>query len=129
MMDIDEDKDLPWSVYIDDLEAFLLALKRLHSNPIPQFKKFLRQRRMLHGRAYASDEMDVCGAFLSNPKLFEEIAQNQDASAEFAPTNQKIFDELYFSGLGFKDEISIENKRKRPFSMPPKISATILKRN
>lgn len=119
MLQKDEGSDFPWSVYIDDLETFLLALKKTYTNPIPSFKIFLKQRSTFHGRAYIVDEMDVCGTFLSNRKLFSQVALNKEASATFLPDNQGIFDDLYHTGLGFEDELSIEYKRiQKPRKTP-----------
>ncbi|MDB5006245.1 MAG: hypothetical protein JWP45_638 [Mucilaginibacter sp.] len=127
MLDKDETVDFPWAVYIDDLETFLLALKKTHHYPVLPFREFLRERSKFHGKAYVTDEMDVCGAFLSNPKLFKEIAANNDASATFLPDNQEIFDDLYYSGLGFEDELFIETKRKR--KLRPGVKTQALKYN
>jgi hypothetical protein len=113
MLEKGEAVDFPWAVYIDDLETFLLALKKTHNYPALPFREFLRERSKFHGKAYITDEMDVCGAFLSNPKLFKEIAANDEASATFLPDNQEIFDDLYYSGLGFEDELFIETKKNR----------------
>lgn len=85
MLQKDEHVDFPWAVYIDDLETFLLALKRTYNYPVLPFKQFLKQRQKLHGKSYVTDEMDICGAFLSNSKLFKEIAENDEASATFLP--------------------------------------------
>lgn len=112
MLEKDDDVDFPWSVYIDDLETFLLALTTKYTYPIPVFKTFLKERQTLHGRTFVTDEMDVCGAFLSNRTFFNKLA-TEDASATFLPDNQEIFDDLYYNGLGFKDELFIESKRKR----------------
>lgn len=113
MLQKEDHIDFPWSVYIDDLETFLLGLKRTYNNPIPAFKSFLRQRRTLHGRSFVTDELDVCGTFLSNRELFKELSENEDASATFLPENQEIFDDLYRRGLGFQDELFWDNKRNR----------------
>jgi hypothetical protein len=121
MLEKEEANNFPWAVYIDDLEAFILALKKIHRNPVRPFKDFLRDRSSFHGRAMITDELDVCGTFLSNPKLFREIAGNHDASATFMPENQQIFDDLYHTGLGFEDELFIEVKQRRK----PRRSASI----
>jgi len=113
MLEKEESNKFPWAVYIDDLEAFILALKKTHKNPVRPFKDFLRDRSAFHGRAIITDELDVCGTFLSNPKLFKEIAGNEDASATFMPDNQQIFDDLYHTGLGFEGELFIEVKQGR----------------
>ncbi len=128
MLNKEENVDYPWSVYIDDLETFLMALRKVKNSPIVAFKEFLRDRHKLHGKAYITDEMDVCGTFLSNPKLFKEIATNKDASATFLPDNQQIFDDLYFTGLGFKDELFIENKKLKKFKDINRTQAWVYKK-
>ncbi|WP_295793967.1 hypothetical protein [Mucilaginibacter sp.] len=107
------EEDFPWSVYIDDLETFVLALKKQFNNPVANFTEFLRHRRRIHGRMYATDEMDICGTYISNKNLYLKMAANNGASMTFSPENQGVFDELYYTGLGFEDEFFIDIKRKR----------------
>ncbi|WP_124580103.1 hypothetical protein [Pedobacter sp. KBW06] len=111
MLQKQEDFHFPWSVYIDDLETFLLALRKCYSHPVTQLIDFLLIREQLHGRLYASDELDICGAFLSNKTKFMEFGKMEDSMATFHSGNQQIFDELYFAGLGFEDELFIEKKK------------------
>jgi len=48
------------------------------------------------------------------PTLYGLVRQNKiPYSKTFLPDNQEIFDDLYFSGLGFEDELFIETKRKK----------------
>lgn len=101
----DKTDNYPWSVYIDDLEIFLLTLKHHRRNPQSKFLDFLRSRRQLHGHMYAIDELDVCGYYLKQPEKFKDYAQMSDTLCQFSVYEQAIFDEIYHSGgLRFKEE-------------------------
>lgn len=101
----DSTDNYPWSVYIDDLEIFLLTLKHHRSNPQSKFLDFLRNRRQLHGHIYAIDELDICGYYLKQPKKFAEYSKRTDTLCQFSVYEQAIFDEIYHSGgLRFKEE-------------------------
>jgi hypothetical protein len=124
----ESDEEFPWSVYIDDLETFILALKKQFNNPVSNFMQFLTSRRKIHGRMYATDEMDICGTFLSNKNLYFKITDNPEASMTFSPENQEVFDDLYYTGLGFDDEFFIEIKKKRRPISKSKIEGYMLNR-
>jgi Nuclease-related domain len=95
----------PWSVYIDDLEIFLITLKHHRSNPRGKFLDFLSSRRRYHGHIYAIDELDVCGYYLKQPEKFKAHAKKTDTLCQFSVYEQAIFDEIYHSGgLRFKEE-------------------------
>lgn len=47
----------PWSVYLDDLETFLLSLRQTPGKGIGDLFHFLELRQSLHGRMYATDEL------------------------------------------------------------------------
>lgn len=97
--------DYPWSVYIDDLETFLLTLKHLKRNPQGKFHDFLRSRKLLHGHIYAIDELDVCGYYLKQPEKFRAYANQTETLCQFSVYKQAIFDEIYHSGaLKFKEQ-------------------------
>lgn len=97
--------NFPWSVYIDDLEIFLLTLKHHRRNPQGKFLDFLRCRRQLHGHMYAIDELDICGYYLKQPEKFSDYSKRMDTLCNFPVYEQAIFDEIYHSGgLCFKEE-------------------------
>jgi hypothetical protein len=105
LLEKDNDDDYPWSVYIDDLEIFMLTLKHYRRNPQSKFFDFLRSRQNLHGHIYAIDELDICGYYLKQPKKFAEYAKRRDTLCQFSVYEQAIFDEIYHSGgLRFKEE-------------------------
>ncbi|EOZ96482.1 TonB-dependent receptor [Indibacter alkaliphilus LW1] len=105
MLDKDDDVDFPWSVYIDDLEVFLLALKQNKKNPVSQFLNFLKLRKEMHGRMYAIDELDICATYLQNPEKFRQYSKANDAYLTFSPYEQGDFDKLYWANqLRFKEK-------------------------
>jgi len=101
----DSTDNFPWSVYIDDLETFLLTLKHHRSNPKGKFLEFLRSRRRFHGRMYAIDELDICGYYLEQPEKFVHYSKQGDTFCQFDVYQQAVFDEIYFrGGLRFNEE-------------------------
>ncbi|MGX7690253.1 NERD domain-containing protein [Flectobacillus roseus] len=105
MLQKDEDIDYPWSVYIDDLEIFLLAIKHNIKNPVNQFFNFLKLRRKMHSRIYAVDELDVCGVFLRSPETFKQYSEASQTFLTFLPHEQEVFDEYYRSNkIRFKEK-------------------------
>lgn len=105
MLEKDDDIDYPWSVYIDDLEVFLLALKQNIKSPISQFLNFLKLRREMYGRMYAIDELDVCATYLQSPEKFKQYSETNGAFLTFSPYEQGDFDKLYWANkIRFKEK-------------------------
>lgn len=101
----DAESNYPWSVYIDDLEIFLLTLKHHTRNPQGKFFDFLKSRSLLHSHVYAIDELDVCASYLKDPARFVGYARRNDMLASFSPLEQAYFDKIYHNGgLRFKEE-------------------------
>jgi hypothetical protein len=101
----DEIDNYPWSVYIDDLEIFLMTLKHHRRSPQGKFFDFLRNRMELHGHIYAIDELDICGYYLKQPEKFADYSKKADTLCQFSVYEQAIFDEIYHSGgLRFREE-------------------------
>lgn len=97
--------DYPWSIYIDDLEIFLFALKQNIKSPVSQFLNFLKLRREMHGRMYSIDELDVCATYLQNPFKFKGYSEDTDTFLTFSPYEQGDFDKLYWANqLHFKEK-------------------------
>lgn len=105
MLQKEDDIDYPWSIYIDDLETFLFALKQNVKSPVSQFLNFLKLRRELHGHMYAIDELDVCATYLQSPLKFKIYSEATDTFLTFSPYEQGDFDNLYWSNqLRFKEK-------------------------
>jgi hypothetical protein len=112
MLDKEADADYPWSVYIDDLEIFLLSLQKQKGMSYSKLYNFLRNRRLLHGHSYAIDELDVCGFYIKKPDKFQEISKMDDTFYSFSPFEQGFFDDMYFSGeLEFNESIISQIKK------------------
>jgi hypothetical protein len=111
LLQIEEDLPFPWSVNIDDLETFILMLKK-QKKPQEKFVKFLSHREFLHGRLYASDEIDVCCWFLRDQNDFIQKCKQKENFIVANPKESGLVDRTYFSkgGLGFKKELNIEKK-------------------
>jgi hypothetical protein len=109
MLKIREDDAYPWSVCIDDLEIFLLQMEKM-GKKTSDLADFLILREQLHGRLITSDELEICGAFLSN-KLNRKQIRSGDHIFRLTPDLTDIFDETYQTkGLGFINEKNLEMK-------------------
>ena len=103
----------PWSICIDDLEAFVLALRKLKKGMArTQFINYLKNREAYNEHLICGDELELCGYFINEPKDFEKLSTIEETfSAD--PRMSELFDAEYYNGLGFKNEIDIDFKRHR----------------
>lgn len=111
LLDIPQDSPYPWAVCINDLESFLITLKR-KDNHIQGLTEFLLSRELLHGRLICYDELELCAYFLFDN---EEFTKNCSKEGIFfsQPDMNKFFDLFYYKGFGFKDELNLSEKLKR----------------
>lgn len=108
----DEEALYPWSVCIDELEALFLLMKKVLKGIAPtRFIEFLDYRERLQGHIMCFDELEICGWYLTNREQFKEYADNEAIIATSHEMSE-IFDAYYHVGLGFKDELDIEYKKK-----------------
>lgn len=98
----------PWAVCLDDLESFLITLKR-KKNYLNEFNTFLLERKKLHGKVFCDDELDLCASFLFAQEDFITICRRNETAC-FTARNE--FDALYKIGFGFKDELHLSEKIK-----------------
>ena len=107
----DEDALFPWSVCIDDIEAFFLLLRKLLKGIASnRFIEFLDYRERLHGHVLCSDELEICGWYLNDREQFKEYA-DRESLINTTPNMGTIFDAYYRVGLGFKNEFDMVHKR------------------
>lgn len=98
----------PWSLGIDNLEVFLLTLKK-RKKTLNDLVYFLNIREQLHGHLVCADELEVCGAFLKG-RIDKKVAES-DTLIVTLPDMAAIFDEHYhWGGLGFKNERNMHIK-------------------
>jgi len=110
LLNIDDENDsFPWSVCIDDLEVFLLALIKLGGNSKNKLYDFLSLREWLHGGLICADELEVCADFLHG--RFNKHKIKDDSIVITTPHSPDLFDKLYRKGLGFNNEKQIERKK------------------
>ena len=98
----------PWAVKIDDLEIFILTLIAQKKSP-NYLIRFLLFREELHGKITCSDELEICGGYLTkkiNSKKVEylELLKTQ-------PEFGDIFDQQYRKTMGFKNEKNLYEKQ------------------
>lgn len=108
LLAIGEDGIYPWAVKFDDLEIFILTLIAFKKDP-EYFFDFLLFREELHGKIRCSDELEICGGYLTN-KFNAKKLSHQD-SLRTAPEYGDVFDEQYRKGMGFKNEKYLEEKQ------------------
>ncbi|WP_370409043.1 hypothetical protein [Tenacibaculum dicentrarchi] len=109
----EKDALYPWSICIDDLEAFVLALRKLKKGMArTQFIHYLKNREAYNEHLICGDELELCGYFINEPKDFEKLSVIEETfSAD--PRMSELFDAEYYNGLGFKNEIDIDIKKHR----------------
>ena len=108
LLELKEDSAYPWVVRFDDLEVFLLTLIAKLKTPI-DLVNFLTMREELHGRLFCSDELEICGGYITGA-LNDEVIDNESKIAT-TPDLANIFDEQYRKGMGFKNEKLLKEKR------------------
>lgn len=108
LLEINEDDVFPWAVKIDDLEIFILTLIAQKKSP-NYLIRFLLFREELHGKITCSDELEICGGYLTkkiNSKKIEyiELLKTQ-------PDFGDIFDQQYRKTMGFRNEKNLYEKQ------------------
>lgn len=111
LLDIPQDCPYRWAVCINDLESFLITLKR-KDKYVEGFTEFLLSRELLHERLLCSDELELCASFLFGKEIFIKNC-SKEAIYVSQPDLSNFFDLLYDKGFGFKDELNLADKLKR----------------
>lgn len=120
LLEKDEDALFPWSVCVDDIEAFFLLMRKLLKGIASnRFVEFLDYRERLHGHVLCSDELEICGWYLNDREQFKESADGESL-INTTPKMGTIFDAYYSVGLGFKNEFDIVYKRQYPLPDYPR---------
>jgi len=116
----EDDALYPWSICIDDLEAFILALRKIKKGKASSdFIEYLKYRESFHERLVCSDELELCGFFINAPKEFNEQSQTEETFVTFAGMSD-LFDAEYKNGIGFENELDIEIKKHYQVTKYPK---------
>lgn len=110
LLEIEDDANYPWVVKFDDLEVFLLTLIARKKTP-DYLAEFLTFRENLHGRLICTDELQICGAYLTGDITEKIIEETTDTIAINSPSFTAIFDNQYQKGMGFKDEKYLDLKK------------------
>lgn len=120
LLDKDEDSLYPWSVCVDDIEAFFLLMRKMQKGIAShRFVEFLEYRERLHGHVLCSDELEICGWYLNDREQFKECA-DMESLINTTPNMGTIFDAYYRVGLGFKNEFDMDYKRHYPLPDYPR---------
>jgi hypothetical protein len=108
LLEIGEDDVFPWVIKLDDLETFLLTMIAKKKTP-NNFIDYLLLKEELHGKLICSDELEVCGGYLSGV-ITEKKIENIDKLVT-TPDLPSIFDKQYNKGMGFEDEKLLAEKK------------------
>lgn len=74
------------------------------------FINYLIMREEIHGKLICSDELEICGGFISG-KINDKVVEKNDKIVTM-PDLANIFDEQYKKGLGFKNEKHWNEKKE-----------------
>ena len=108
LLEVEEDDTFPWAVKLDDLEVFLLTLIAQKKSPI-SLVDFLLIREDLHGKLICSDELEICGGYITG-KINEKTFKKADKILT-TPDLADMFDTQYYKEMGFKNEKYLKEKR------------------
>lgn len=111
LLEKEEDALYPWSVWIDNLEAMFLLMKKMLKGIAPaRFIEFLDYRERLQEHIMCFDELEICGWYLNDREQFKECS-DKDTIIATTPNMGTIFDAYYHVGLGFSNELDMEYKK------------------
>lgn len=108
LLDIKEDDIFPWAVKFDDLEIFILTLVAKGKKP-EYLVDFLLFRETLHGIIISSDELEICGGYLTKQIDPKKVKYLDKLITE--PYYGNVFDEQYRKTMGFKNEKYLYEKQ------------------
>lgn len=108
LLEVGEHDVYPWVIKLDDLETFFLTMIAKKKKP-QYFINYLLMREELHGKLICSDELEVCGGYLSG-KITEKKIDNADTIVT-TPDLPAVFDEQYNKGMGFDNEKLLAEKK------------------
>lgn len=106
----------PYSICIDDLEVFLLTMKREKCS-LQDFTHFMERREQFYGRLECKDELELCAQFFYRKQL--QVPPGDAPVVINGSDGGDIFDKYYESGLGFENEKNIDRKRNGRFMKWP----------
>lgn len=105
-----EAEPYPWVIDIYSLEAFFDAWKYFDWSP-HKFSEYLNQRQKVHGRIFASEELEIAGFFIRHGKL-DYLIRKKVPKIVLNSGYSDVFDEIYNTKYGGK---SVVYKPIEPF--------------
>lgn len=99
-----DSEPFPWACNIYSLESIVQAL--MQNTQLPKrFLTYLDERQQIHEKAFSTDELDICGYFLSEGTLLKIYKQDENLDRiVFSPDWATLFDKLYDQRNGFNLE-------------------------
>lgn len=123
LLEVGDDIPFPYSICIDDLEVFLMTLRKENCT-FRDFTRFVEQRVKFYGSLECRDELEICGQFFYHKKLI--VPPGNDPVVVIGSNGDEIFENYYESDLGFVKEKNIVRKSSGNFIKWPN-SKQILK--
>jgi SEC-C motif-containing protein len=96
-----DNEDYPWVPNILDLQALLEAWRYFKWGP-EKLCEYLDGRIRLHGKIFASDELDIAG-YLVRHGDFSRLLELKADRIVLEPYYSKVFDEIYMTRYGAPD--------------------------
>lgn len=93
-----DDEDYPWVPNILDLQALLNAWQYFKWGP-EKLCDYLDERIKLHGKIFASDELDVAGYFIRHGDFSHLVELSADRIV-LEPHYSEVFDQIYMTRYG-----------------------------
>lgn len=93
LLEKDAPDSYPWVVNIIDLSNLAEAWSYFNWGPT-EFRKYLEQRLMLHGKVFSDDELDYAGYFMSHGGFDSAIKTHADL-LQLDADYSSLFDDLY----------------------------------
>lgn len=93
LLEKDAADSYPWVVNIIDLSTLAEAWSYFRWGPT-EFRKYLEQRIVLHGKVFSDDELDYAGYFMRHGSFDSAIKTHADL-LQLNPEYSSLFDDLY----------------------------------
>jgi hypothetical protein len=98
LLDKKEAEPYPWIIDIYSLEAFFDAWKYFDWKPY-KFCEYLNQRQKVHGKIFASEELEVAGFFIRHGRL-DYLTKKNAPKIVLNSSYSDVFDEIYKTKYG-----------------------------
>ncbi len=108
LLNKEESEPFPLSINLFDLETLINGF--IHESLTHEaFLTYLAEREKYHKQFFASDELEIAGAFLTY-KTLDKFIKNEKTHMFFTPDMSNIFDKFYFEKKGIEYDLEIDEE-------------------